>query len=185
MLKRLSIALIATLAASAAQAQNKSAEHPRFCVMNVGPTQMMFSAFQENRSDGIFCQHVPELGKTMIILDAKSNELRDMNIEVRILRNVGQQDWRDDLEATQVALLPPAKRLESRGTTSFTHDFTKDGDYIAVVRAYSDDGAKEYVGEYMFTVGDAYEQALMSGGIAALFACAAALAWRVKSSAKN
>lgn len=184
MLNRFSIALIATLSASAAQAQMK-AEHPRFCVMNVGPTQMMFSAFQENRTDGIFCQHVPELGKTMIILDAKSNELRDMNIEVRLLRNVGQQDWRDDLDATQVAFMPPAKRLESRGTTSFTHDFTKDGDYIAVVRAYSDDGAKEYVGEYMFTVGDAYEQALMSGGIAALFACAVALAWRVKGTPKN
>jgi hypothetical protein len=183
MFKRLAIAVIATLAASAAQAQIK-AEHPRFCVMNVGPTQMMFSAFQENRTDAIFCQHVPELGKTMIILDARSNELRDMNIEVRLLRNVGQQDWRDDLEATQVALLPPAKRLESRGTTTFSHDFTKDGDYIAVVRAYSDDGSKEYVGEYMFSVGDAYEQALMSGGIAALFACAAALAWRVKSTGK-
>ena len=63
MLNRLSRALIATLAASAAQAQIK-AEHPRFCVMNVGPTQMMFSAFQENRTDAIFCQHVPELGKT-------------------------------------------------------------------------------------------------------------------------
>jgi hypothetical protein len=182
MLNRLSLALIATLAASAAQAQIK-AEHPRFCVMNVGPTQMMFSAFQENRTDAIFCQHVPELGKTMIILDAKSNELRDMNIEVRLLRNVGQQDWRDDLEATTVAFLPPGKRLESRGTASFTHDFTRDGDYIAVVRAYSDDGAKEYVGEYMFTVGDDFEQALMSGGIAALFGCAAALAWRVRGKA--
>jgi hypothetical protein len=179
MLKRLTFALVATLAASAAQAQIK-AEHPRYCVMNVGPSQMMFSAFQENRTDAIFCQNVPELGKTMIILDAKSSELRDMNIEVRLLRNVGQQDWRDDLEATQVAFLPPGKRLEARGTTTFTHDFVKDGDYIAVVRAYSDDGAKEYVGEYMFTVGDAYEQALMSGGIAALFGCVVALAWRVK-----
>lgn len=180
MLRTLSFALLATFAASAAQAQIK-AEHPRNCVMNVGPTQMMFSAFQENRTDGIFCQHVPELGKTVIILDAKSSELRDMNIEVRLLRNVGQKDWRDDLDATSVAFLPPAKRLESRGTTSFTNDFTKDGDYIAVVRAYSDDGTKEYVGEYMFTVGDDFDQALMSGGIAALFACVAALVWRVKA----
>jgi hypothetical protein len=183
MLKRLSFALIATFAASAAQAQIK-AEHPRFCVMNVGPTQMMFSAFQENRTDGIFCQHVPEIGKTMIILDAKSNELRDMNIEVRLLRNIGQKDWRDDLDVTSVALLPSDKRLSARGTTSFTHDFTKEGDYIAVVRAYSDDGAKEYVGEYMFTVGNEFDQALMSGGIAALVAAVAALTWRVRESKK-
>lgn len=182
MFKRLSLALLGALAASAAQAQIK-AEHPRNCVISVGPTQMMFSAFQENRTDAIFCQHVPELGKTMIILDAKSSELRDMNIEVRVLRNVGQKDWRDDLDATSVGFLPPAKRLETRGTTSFTQDFVKNGDYIAVVRATSEDGAKEYVGEYMFTVGDDFDQALMSGGIAALFACVVALAWRVKAGA--
>lgn len=183
MLKSLSFALLATFAASSAQAQIK-AEHPRMCVMNVGPTQMMFSAFQENRTDAIYCQHVAELGKTMIILDAKSSELRDMNIEVRLLRNIGQKDWRDELDATTVAFLPPEKRLETRGTTTFTHDFTKGGDYIAVVRAYSDDRAKEYVGEYMFTVGDDFDQALMSGGIAALVGCVAALTWKVKGAAK-
>jgi hypothetical protein len=182
MMKRLSFALLATIAASAAQAQIK-AEHPRNCVMSVGPTQMMFSAFQENRTDAIYCQHVAETGKTVIILDAKSNELREMNIEVRLLRNIGQKDWRDELDTTTVAFLPSAKSLQTRGTTSFTHDFTKSGDFIAVVRAYSDDGAKEYVGEYMFTVGDDFDQALMSGGIAALFACVLALGWRVKTGA--
>ncbi|MBM3624760.1 MAG: hypothetical protein FJX16_05465, partial [Alphaproteobacteria bacterium] len=81
-------ALAAWATASTAQAQIK-AEHPRYCVMSVGPTQMMFSAFQENQTDEIFCRHVPTLGLTMIILDAQQVELRDMNIEIRVLRNVG------------------------------------------------------------------------------------------------
>ncbi|MFO1125361.1 MAG: hypothetical protein U1E25_08855 [Methylocystis sp.] len=146
-------ALAAWATASTAQAQIK-AEHPRYCVMSVGPTQMMFSAFQENQTDEIFCRHVPTLGLTMIILDARQVELRDMNIEIRVLRNVGQADWRDNLDANTVAVLPPKKYLADKGTASFTHNFSKDGNYIALVRATSDDGAKEYIGQYDFSVGD-------------------------------
>jgi len=176
MLKRLILAA-ALCAATGAQAQIK-AEHPRFCVMSVGPTQMMFSAFQENRGDEIYCQHIAAAGPTMIILDAKSNELRDMNIEARIVKDVGQKDWRDDLDANTVAVIPPKKYLADRGTTSFTHDFKADGDYIAVVRATSDDGAKEYVGEYRFAVGASYEEALMTGLLASVMGFAGLLMWR-------
>jgi len=47
------------------------AEHPRNCIFNVGPTEMMFSAFQEGKTDAIFCQHIDDVGSTMIILDAR------------------------------------------------------------------------------------------------------------------
>ena len=63
----------------AAQAQIK-AEHPRNCIFDVGPTQMMFSAFQEGKTDAIFCQHIGDLGQTMIILDARQSEMDDMNL---------------------------------------------------------------------------------------------------------
>ncbi|MEK4034753.1 hypothetical protein WOC76_10040 [Methylocystis sp. IM3] len=184
MLGKTLFASLAVCAATAAQAQIR-AEHPRFCVMSVGPTQMMFSAFQENKTDEIFCQRVPELGKTMIILDARSNELRDMNIEVRVLRNIDQKDWRDDLEATTVTALPPKKYLQDRGTTSFTYDFGKEGEYIALVRATSDDGAKEYVGQYYFAVGESYEQAMATGALAAAMGFGGLVMWRRSQSAKT
>ena len=142
---------IAFALSGAAQAQIK-AEHPRNCVMNVGPTQMMFSAFQE-KGDEIFCTNISDIGPTMLIFDARQPELRDMTVEVHIVRNTGQKDWRDDLDQTSVAAFPAGKHLAQRGTMSFNHDFLKAGDYIAVVRATSDDGAKEYVGEYFFSVG--------------------------------
>jgi hypothetical protein len=152
MLKTSLYALVASLVLSgAAQAQIK-AEHPRNCVMNVGPTQMMFSAFQE-KGDEIFCTNISDTGPTILIFDARQPELRDMTVEVRIVRNIGQKDWRDDLDQTGVAAFPPGKHLAQRSTMNFNHDFLKAGDYIAVVRATSDDGAKEYVGEYFFSVG--------------------------------
>lgn len=154
--KSLLLSLVAGLAfapvlTGAAQAQIK-AEHPRNCVMNVGPTQMMFSAFQE-KGDEIFCTNISDIGPTLLIFDARQPELRDMNVEVRIVRNVGQKDWRDDLDQTNVVAFPIGKHLAQRSTVNFKHDFDKAGDYIAVVRATSDDGAKEYVGEYFFSVG--------------------------------
>ncbi|MGJ0508588.1 MAG: hypothetical protein ACR652_15980 [Methylocystis sp.] len=170
--------LIALGAASGAHAQI-AAEHPRFCVMNVGPAQMMFSAFQENRTDAIFCQSIAEAGKTLIILDAKSNELRDMNIEARVLKDVGQKDWRDDLDANTVSRLPPGKYLAAAGTTSFNAEFAKDGEYMAVVRAFSDDGAKDYIGQYRFTVGADYTQIIATGvAVAAVSFTGFLLLWR-------
>lgn len=160
-----------------AQAQIK-AEHPRFCVMSVGPTQMMFSAFQENKTDEIFCQHVPDAGRTMIILDARQPELRDLTIEVRLLRDVGQKDWRDSLDANTVAHLPPKKYLAQNGTASFTHVFDTDGDYIAVVRATSDNGAKDYVGLYRFSVGESLVWYAGFSLLALVGAVASVAVWR-------
>jgi hypothetical protein len=176
MLKKLFLAA-ALCAATSAQAQIK-AEHPRYCVMSVGPAQMMFSAFQENSTDEIFCQHIPALGRTLIILDATSNELRDMTIELRLIKNTGQKDWRDDLDATTVVTFEPAKYLEKRGTASFAYDFKVDGDYVAIVRATSADGAKEYIGQYRFTVGAAFDEAMMAGLIASLMGVGGWLFWR-------
>ncbi len=176
--------LISLGAATSAQAQIK-AEHPRYCVMSVGPTQMMFSAFQENRTDAIFCQNIPDLGRTMIILDAKSNELRDMNIEARVVRNVGQKDWRDDLDANTVARLTPGKHLERSGTATFNADLEKDGEYFTVVRAYSDDGGKEYVGQYDFSVGGSYEQIVATGAAVAALSFAGLMVWRRTSSGRE
>ncbi|CCJ06332.1 hypothetical protein [Methylocystis sp. SC2] len=177
-------ALIACAPISAAKAQIK-AEHPRHCVMSVGPTQMMFSAFQENQTDEIFCRHVPTLGLTMIILDARQVELRDMNLEVRILRNIGQSDWRDDLDANTVAVLPPKKYLADKGTASFTHNFTTDGNYIALVRATSDDGAKEYIGQYDFSVGDTAGWYAAFGLLSLVGAVGALAVWRRKRAAAS
>ncbi len=143
--------LAAPALTGAAHAQIK-AEHPRNCVMNVGPTQMMFSAFQE-KGDEIFCTNISDIGPTILIFDARQSELRDMNVEIRIVRNIGQKDWRDDLDQTNVVAFPTGKHLAQRSTVNFKHDFVKPGDYIAVVRATSDDGGKEYIGEYFFSVG--------------------------------
>ena len=130
------------------------AEHPRNCIFNVGPTEMMFSAFQEGKTDAIFCQNIGDIGQTLIILDARQAELSNMNVEALILRNVNQKDWQESLVANTVAVMPADKYLMKKNTLNFSHNFTSGGNYFLVVKASSDDGLKEYVGQYGFYVDD-------------------------------
>jgi hypothetical protein len=160
-----------------AQAQIK-AEHPRNCIFDVGPTQMMFSAFQEGKTDEIFCQHIGDLGQTLIILDARQSEMDDMNIEARVIQNINQKDWRDDLDRTTVTVMQSGKYLKKKNTVSFTHDFSKEGDYILIVRATSDDNVKEYIGQYGFSVGETREWKAVSGALVIATFSVAFFIWR-------
>lgn len=139
------------------------AEHPRNCIFSVGPTEMMFSAFQEGKTDAIFCQHIDDVGSTMIILDARQAELNDMNIEAFVIKNLNQKDWRDDLIANTVAMLPADKYLKQKNTVSFSHKFVKEGNYFVIVKATSDNGLKEYIGQYGFSVGETDQWLLVFG----------------------
>ena len=169
--------LIFCLFPSVLSAQIK-AEHPRNCIFNVGPTEMMFSAFQEGKTDAIFCQHIDDVGSTMIILDARQAELNDMNIEAFIIKNLNQKDWRDDLIANTVAMLPADKYLKKKNTVSFSHKFSKEGNYFVIVRATSDNGLKEYIGQYGFSVGESDQWLLVFGLLALVGGGVIFLGWR-------
>lgn len=150
--------------------------HPRECVMTVGPDQVSFNAFQEDVTSENFCQELPAPGRTTLVLDAYQGDLRDMNIEIRIVRNV--KDWRDDLQANTLLVLPRKKYFANGGTMNFDHNFDSDGFYLALVTATSDDGAVEYSGAYPITVGGHMTQYL-GYGASGLFLCAVAFcAWK-------
>ncbi|MFY9658923.1 MAG: hypothetical protein WAK01_20460 [Methylocystis sp.] len=131
-----------------------SSAHPRECLMAVGPNWLSLSAVQPQTPHDTHCNHLPNAGPTVLILDTEQAELREMPIEIRILRDVGQKDWRDDLDANTAFVLPEKKYLAGNGTFSFDYDFGADGHYIALVRAVSEDGSKEYTGQFAFSVGD-------------------------------
>jgi hypothetical protein len=166
------LALIGVVQARAAS------DNPRDCLITVGPTQMFLTAYQLDASNDSFCRHMPELGDTQIILDTHERELRDMTVEVRLLRDVGQKDWRDDLDANTLLRLPPKKYLAMKGTMNFGYHFLAGGSYITLIRAASDDGSHDYVGEYFFKVGDTYERYLAGAVIAALLAFIVFGVWR-------
>jgi len=57
------------------------------------------------------------------VLDAQQDELRDMSLEIRILRNVGQKDDTENLEANTEIYVAP-KKYKS-GTLNFEYTFKR------------------------------------------------------------
>ena len=70
------------------------------------------------------------------------------------------------------------KHLKKKNTVSFTHDFSKEGDYILVVRATSDDNVKEYIGQYGFSVGETREWKAVAGALVIATFSVAFFIWR-------
>jgi hypothetical protein len=155
-----------------------SSTHPRECVMAVGPNWLSLSALQPQTPHDTHCTHLPNAGPAVLILDTEQLELREMLIEVRILRDVSQKDWRDNLDANTAYFLPPKKYLAGKGTFSFDYDFGADGHYIALVKAMSEDGTREYTGQFAFSVGDTVVFYLSVAMTAAAFCFLAFGIWR-------
>ncbi|WP_051335596.1 hypothetical protein [Methylocapsa acidiphila] len=151
---------IAALFASPARAFETATVVRDHCSIRIGPYLLNYSGFQpEVQSKEAFCADLPASGRTLIVLDVEQNsggmglasdhynELRDMQIDFRIVRNVGQ-DEEDPEEQTEV-YLPPEKY--PAGTLTLQHDF-KNGSYIGVVTARDYHG-RIFVSRFPFRVG--------------------------------
>jgi hypothetical protein len=120
------------------------------CIMKIGPDTMNFTGYQPLKSREVFCDDIPDVGPTIIVLDAVQDELRDMTLEIRILRDVGQTDDNENLEANTETYVPPKKYRT--GTLNFEYNFKEKGKFIGIVKAKADDG-REYVSRFPFSVG--------------------------------
>lgn len=154
MMLKFLVALVSATIGFAAQAQahgGVSIDQGQ-CIMKIGPDTMSFTGYQPLKSREQFCDDIPDVGPTIVVLDAQQDELRDMTLEIRILRDVGQKDDAENLEAnTEVYVAPKKYRT---GTLNFEYNFPVKGKFIGLVKARSDDGAKEYVSRFPFSVGE-------------------------------
>jgi hypothetical protein len=148
------------------------------CLMKIGPYEMNFTGYQPQKSYSQYCDDVPDAGRTVIVLDvqqtdsstnivgtANSNDLRDMAIDMRVLRNVGQASDDVDVEKNTEVYVAPKKYPQ--GSLHFEHDFAK-GNYIGLVTATNDHG-QVFVSRFPFAVGEVNTQILIIYGLAAVF----------------
>lgn len=132
------------------------------CVLRIGTDLMHFTGYQPNQTQQEFCEDIPVVGPTVIVLDAIDTELRDMTTEIRVIRDtvggiVAKTPVLADDELSSENLDPltvshlPAKRYPS-GTVNFEHVFTEAGRYIGIVTVRNDHG-QVYVSQFPFSVG--------------------------------
>lgn len=120
------------------------------CPIDLGGKSMKFVAMQPKKNVDRECVALPDVGPSVIVLDAADNELRDMNWDIRILRGRGANGDADP-ESDVVDRLPVQKFRN--GMVNFDQNFKDAGNYVLYAKLTSDDGAKSFEGRHPFSVG--------------------------------
>ena len=120
------------------------------CVLRVGPNTMHFVGYQRAGEEQEFCEDIAQTGPTVIGLTAVSPDLRDMAIGVRVIKDVGAEKEKSDIEAATVFYREP--KVYQNGSMTFEHDFKQPGRYVGIVTV-SDDLGNSWVSRFPFTVG--------------------------------
>lgn len=130
------------------------------CLMKLGPYRSHFTGYlPEKRSTQEFCEDIPEVGTVIMVMDFISDELRPMQTDFRIIRDVKKigrsaqlQDLGtpDDIMKATVYYKPPSEY--PHGTLSATYQFAQEGLFVGIVTATGTDGT-QHVSVFPFAVG--------------------------------
>ena len=113
------------------------------CIMKIGTFKAHFTGYQpEKRAAQEFCEDIPEVGNVIMVMDFINDELRDYQIDFRIVRdtkNIGVKATYADLGTAQeienATVFYRAPALYPTGTISINHAFAEGGNFIGVVIA--------------------------------------------------
>jgi hypothetical protein len=120
------------------------------CVLKIGPNTMHFVGYQRTGEEQEFCEDIAQTGPTVIGLTAVSPDLRDMAIGVRVIKDVGEEKEKADIDAVTVFYRAP--KVYQNGSMTFEHDFKEPGRYVGIVTV-SDDLGNSWVSRFPFRVG--------------------------------
>ena len=130
------------------------------CLLQLGAYRMHFTGYQPAQSGAQeFCEDIPSLGTAIIVLDAVDDELRDIPIELTLLRDVnkmGNNATFDDLGGAAAISAASVARLAAAahpsGSLTLQYQFSQAGRYIGLVRAQPAVG-DEVIALFPFAVG--------------------------------
>jgi hypothetical protein len=171
----LSMGLIAAalyLAPDVALAHGRLGAAEGRCRLFIGPDVMNFTGYTPDASKNEFCEDIPATGRMIMVLDAEQEELRDMLIDIRIVRDIGSEaKENEDIEGVTVAYKGP--RYYRTGTINFEHNFPEAGYFVGIVTVTGPHGEK-WVSRFPFSVGLSFVRTLpayilLSLGVLAAF----------------
>jgi hypothetical protein len=118
-----------------------------YCKLRIGPYFMHFTGYQPQRDAAKeFCEDIPATGATIIVLDFVNEILKDLPVEVRIIRDNANEA---DLDRVTLYRLPP--KQYPTGSLSLDFQFDEPGNYVGLVSAGS--GDQKVSARFPFSVG--------------------------------
>lgn len=151
----------ALLSGQYASAHGGVAFEDDLCVINIDFLQAHFTVFQpETRESDEFCEDIPDVSRSVFVMEYLHSLLPEMYIDFRIVRDVNEvgryatlEDVLaiEDLEAATVYYEPP--RIEPGGFYTASYEFDAKGTYIGVVTADHPTEDRYYTAVFYFQVG--------------------------------
>ncbi|MEX0965120.1 MAG: hypothetical protein WDZ52_13880 [Pseudohongiellaceae bacterium] len=156
------VLLLATLLSSNyAAAHGGVAFEDDLCVINIDFLRAHFTVFQpETRESDEFCEDIPDVARSVFVMEYLHSLLPQMYIDFRIIRDVNEVGRYatlddvlaiEDLEAATVYYEPP--RIEPGGFYTASHEFDTKGTYIGMVTADHPTEDRYYTAVFYFQVG--------------------------------
>ena len=142
--------LALSLLAGPAAAHGALKVNREVCFLFIGPDYMFFTGYDPTNPMKRYCEDVPNVGYTVITLDIAHPYMREMKIELRIMRDIGETDDQSALAQATLAHLPP--QLYPAGNLSVPITFTESGMYVGIVTLDGPHG-EHWTARFPFTVG--------------------------------
>lgn len=157
-------AFLTIFAASPASAvsMDKSAR-VKECSAAFGTDSIHVAAYQPEVSLEKYCDALPSTGRTILAFDLDAPGLRNIPIEIRIVKEPMVSFIESGAGLQSEAYLAP--QIYPNGTVSFEHDFKDGGQFLALVTAVRPNGEKT-TAQFKFSVGQTfrYWMLLILGG---------------------
>lgn len=157
------ILFVSFLSSQNAAAHGGVAFEDDLCVINIDFLQAHFTVFQpETRESDEFCEDIPDVARSVFVMEYLHSLLPEMAIDFRIIRDINEVGRYatlddvlaiDDLEAATVYYEPP--RIEPGGFYTASYEFDAEGTYIGVVTADHPTEDRYYTAVFYFQVGGA------------------------------
>ncbi len=155
-------ALVAALFSIAAAAQQAAARgaltlNQDVCLLYIGPDYAYFSAYDPQKPRKRYCEEAPRTGVTVFAIDFAQSEMREMKVDFRILRDIGENADPAAIQAATLAYAPSKAYLT--GSLSLAYDFKEPGEYAGLVTVEGAHG-EHWVAYFPFTVAQPYRARL-------------------------
>lgn len=156
----LAVLLLGWLPVAAFGHGSVAAEDDR-CIISIDFMEAHFTVFQpENTGNEEYCENVPDVTRSVFIMEYLHDLLSEMRIDFRIVRDINDlgryASWEDieaidDLQAATVHYERP--RIEDGGFYQTSYTFEERGSYIGVVTAEHPTEDRQYNAVFWFRVG--------------------------------
>jgi hypothetical protein len=131
-----------------------------WCILRLGDYRAHFTGYQPAESGSReFCEDIPKAGDAIIVLDFFERELRDYEVDFRLVENwtglgnsVAFANLGSDEEIEKHTLLYLAPQQYETGTMTIRYHFDRPGRYIGIVTARRQ-GQVELRSLFPFSVG--------------------------------